>query len=114
MKTLKEARKYLREKYGAGDAFRRPAGSLAPKYAVLVGKRITGQGPTLDDAIADAARQLGEAPGLVCEDPNCGGAIAADDTCSKCGIGYMGPGCPECGRLGFHKDGCKLIGEYVG
>ena len=47
-----------------GDAFRRPAGSLAPKYAVHIGKYITGQGDTLDAAMADAESKLKELPAV--------------------------------------------------
>lgn len=64
--TLEEARKYIRKTHGeiGGDAFIRPAGSLYPKYAVHLGRRITGQGNTLEFAIRDAEQQLAERPEL--------------------------------------------------
>jgi hypothetical protein len=51
---------------------------------------------------------------MTCEDPACGAPLTADLQCSKCGVSHTHPGCPECGRTGFHKDDCSLIGEYVG
>ena len=49
-----------------------------------------------------------------CEDPKCAAPLTPDLQCSKCGVSHTHPGCPECGRHGHHKEGCKLIGEYVG
>jgi hypothetical protein len=49
-----------------------------------------------------------------CENPECAATLNADLTCPKCGVSHSHPGCPECGRHGLHKDGCSLVGEYVG
>jgi len=49
-----------------------------------------------------------------CEDPKCGGEIGEDGCCDRCGVSHTHPGCPECGRHGYHKDDCSLIGQYVG
>lgn len=62
MNTLKEAQAYLKAKYGniGGGVFRRPHGSLLPKYSVIIGMAQKGEGNTPAEAMADAERKYAD------------------------------------------------------
>lgn len=110
-------------RYEVGQLMQFVGESMGRKCSFPV--RISGHHPSIDGVYTVSALFADNClfePGwvnardlrMICEDPACGATLTEDLQCPKCGVSHTHPGCPECGRHGHHKDGCSLIGEYVG